>query len=359
MRRERNANKKKPLWVLGALGAFFLTKIKTILPLMKLGTVGGAVISMMVSVGAYALIAPLQLAIGFVLLILIHELGHVFAARQKGLPTSAPVFIPLIGAIVNMKRHPRDAETEAYIAMGGPVLGSIGALIALLIGWQWDIPLFMALAYIGVLLNLLNLLPIQPLDGGKIAIAVSRWLWLLGLVVGIVVIVWLKLYFLFVLWAWFAWDLYRKYIASRTGKKGHSTWASFEIPASQIEERGGFLPGTDHRRDLEFTTFSELNGKQKVVLYWDQIGFRGLVPLAEQGLITQAFVHRVDRRKKEGKLMLVIRVQVDYDSYENDAYYEVPVASRWKFGCAYALLACLLLILMYVVADIGMPLTRR
>src|SRR5690606_6293670 len=118
------------------------------------------------SVGAYALIAPLQLAVGMVVMVLIHELGHVVAAKQKGLSTSAPVFIPFIGAMVNLERHPRNAATEAYIALGGPLLGSIGAFASYWIGNRWDSLLLLALAYIGFIINLVNLLPIHPLDGG-------------------------------------------------------------------------------------------------------------------------------------------------------------------------------------------------
>jgi Zn-dependent protease len=186
---EREQQKKnKPWWFIGAAGIYLLTKIKLLLPLLKLGTAGGTLLSMAVSVWAFALIAPFQTAVGLIVMIFIHEMGHVIASKQKGLPTSAPIFIPFLGAMINLKRNPRDAETEAYIAFGGPLLGTIGALGAFLIGWYWELPLFIYISWIGFFLNLINLLPIHPLDGGRITVSVSRWLWLIGLTGGLVII---------------------------------------------------------------------------------------------------------------------------------------------------------------------------
>lgn len=90
--------------------------------LLLLGKFAGPLISMGITIGAYALISPIWFAIGFVMLILVHELGHVLAAKRKGLPVSAPLFIPFVGALITMKRHPKDAVTEAYIAYGGPLI---------------------------------------------------------------------------------------------------------------------------------------------------------------------------------------------------------------------------------------------
>ena len=68
-------------------------------------------------------------AVGFVALLLIHEMGHFIAARQRGLPVGMPTFIPFMGAWIEMKAMPHDAETEAYVGLGGPLLGTIGALL--------------------------------------------------------------------------------------------------------------------------------------------------------------------------------------------------------------------------------------
>ncbi|MBE0341963.1 site-2 protease family protein, partial [Paenibacillus sp. 28ISP30-2] len=114
-------------WYLGSAAALLLLKGKSLLALLKFGKFGGVLISMAITIGTYAIIYPWGFAVGFVLLLFVHELGHVWAAKRKGLPVSAPLFIPFLGALITMKRHPLDAQTEAYVAMGGPFLGTVGA----------------------------------------------------------------------------------------------------------------------------------------------------------------------------------------------------------------------------------------
>lgn len=164
---------------------------------------------MAITIGTYAIIYPWGFAVGFVLLLFVHELGHVLAAKRKGLPVSAPLFIPFLGALITMKRQPLDAQTEAYVAMGGPLLGTVGAMAVYAGAYATDSPLLYALSYVGFFLNLINLLPIHPLDGGRISTAVTRWLWLVGLLGGIVVVVYLKSFLFFLIWAFFAYDLYK------------------------------------------------------------------------------------------------------------------------------------------------------
>ncbi len=137
--------------------------------------------SMLVSVAAYALIWGWKFAVGFVLLIFVHELGHVLALRRQGVPASAPLFIPFLGAVVGMKQLPDDAWKEAQVALAGPILGSIGAAAVWIAGEALDSEFLIALAFVGFLLNLFNLLPIIPLDGGRAVAAVHPALWLLGL----------------------------------------------------------------------------------------------------------------------------------------------------------------------------------
>ena len=122
---QKPARKKSPL-AIGGFIAVLLSQGKLLLAALKFGKVGGAIISMFITIWAYAYLAPLPFAIGIVLMILIHELGHVFAAKMKGLPVSAPVFIPFLGALITMKKNPTDAATEAFIGIGGPILGTIG-----------------------------------------------------------------------------------------------------------------------------------------------------------------------------------------------------------------------------------------
>jgi Zn-dependent protease len=347
---------KRNWWFIGTIGVFLLTKLKVLLPLLKLGTAGGTILSMAVSVWAYALIAPFQTALGVVLLIFVHEMGHVIASKQKGLPTSAPIFIPLLGALINLKRNPRDAETEAYIALGGPILGTAGALLVFFFGWQWDLPFWVHIAWIGFFLNLINLLPIHPLDGGRIAVAVSRWLWLFGLIAGLGVIIYLRSYILLFFWALFAWDLYKKYVRKNGKSTPNTTWGTFEVEVAPLLSQGLFIPGSEHQRDLAFQTYSDIeDGQQKVLIIWEEMGIHGLLKLHEQGLIKRVFVSKVDQVIKESKAYLLIRCQVDYYTHENTAYYEVASKVRWKFGLTYASLTIFLMYMMYISSKLQFP----
>jgi Zn-dependent protease len=140
------------------------------------------VLSMLLSIGIYAQIFGWGFAVGFVLLIFVHEMGHVVAARWLGIPVSAPLFIPFIGASIVMKQNPRDAWTEALMAYGGPLAGGLGGWICLVAGEASRWPLLIAVAAATFVMNLFNLIPVPPLDGGRICAAVSRWFWLIGLV---------------------------------------------------------------------------------------------------------------------------------------------------------------------------------
>ena len=147
------------------------------LKLGKLLTTGG---TMLISVVAYSFIFGWPYAVGFVLLIFVHEMGHYVAARQRGLNVGAPTFIPFVGAWIQLKDLPHDAETEAYVGMGGPLVGSVGALACFYLGRALESDLLLALSYSGFFLNLFNLIPISPFDGGRITAVISPRLWLVG-----------------------------------------------------------------------------------------------------------------------------------------------------------------------------------
>lgn len=143
----------------------------------KLLLTGG---SMLVSVFAYAWLFGWRYAVGFVLLLFVHEMGHYIAARQRGLNVGAPTFIPFVGAWVELKDMPHDAETEAYVGLGGPLLGTVGALACYFLARDQDSDLLLAIAYSGFFLNLFNLIPLSPFDGGRITAVLSPRIWLLG-----------------------------------------------------------------------------------------------------------------------------------------------------------------------------------
>jgi Zn-dependent protease len=122
-----------------------------------------------------------ELGVGIVALLFIHEMGHFIVIRAKGLPASLPVFIPLIGAYVTMRQMPRNVRDEAEIALAGPIAGGLAGL-ACLVAYQYTLdPALITLAYLTFLINLLNLVPVSPLDGGRIVGAISRWFWPVGL----------------------------------------------------------------------------------------------------------------------------------------------------------------------------------
>ena len=170
---------KRLLTPLAAIG-LLLAKFKGILLfLLKVKFVGTA-LTMLLSVGAYALLFPVWFAVGLVILIWVHEMGHVFQLKREGIKASAPMFIPLLGAFVTMKEMPKNALAEARVGLAGPVLGTLGALGAWGIYAVTGELLFLGLAYVGFLLNLFNLAPMLPLDGGRAVGAMSPAFWILG-----------------------------------------------------------------------------------------------------------------------------------------------------------------------------------
>jgi Zn-dependent protease len=143
----------------------------------KLATTGG---TMLLSLAVYATIWGWPYAAGFVALLFAHEMGHFVAARQCRLNVGAPTFIPFVGAWIELKDQPHDVRTEAYVAMAGPLVGTVAAVAVYLWGRWTDSTLLLAIAYAGLFLNLFNLLPISPLDGGRITAIISPRIWLLG-----------------------------------------------------------------------------------------------------------------------------------------------------------------------------------
>jgi Zn-dependent protease len=166
---------------IGALLAKLAGSLKgllLLLPKLKILTTSG---SMLVSVAAYSLLWGWKFAVGFVLLLLVHEMGHVIQLRREGIPASAPLFIPFMGAVVGARSLGDDAAAEARVGLAGPVLGSLAAAALLPVYSATGDEFWRALAFTGFFLNLFNLLPVVPLDGGRAMAAMSPWIWLLGL----------------------------------------------------------------------------------------------------------------------------------------------------------------------------------
>lgn len=153
----------------------------------KVFTTGG---TMLISVFAYAFVYGWWYAVGIVGLIFAHEMGHFLAARKCGLNVGAPTFIPFVGAWIQLKEQPMNAEVEAFVGMAGPLVGSAAAFLCYLMAESNGSMLLMAIAYSGFMLNLFNLIPITPLDGGRIVAVISPKIWYIGIPILIGLFIW-------------------------------------------------------------------------------------------------------------------------------------------------------------------------
>src|SRR5437016_2616844 len=219
-----------PVAVEGVMIAKFFSKLKfLLLPLLKFLPVllksGG---TMLLMIWVYMHLWGWPFAVGFVLLLLVHETGHLIVAKKFGLKVGAPVFIPFMGAFIALKEAPRNAWMEACVGIGGPLLGSVGALVCNALGEFFGAPIFIALAWFGYFLNLFNLTPVGMLDGGRIVTALSRWLWLPGFAV----LVWFGWkYPNFIIWLIVLLSLPRVYSLFR--KRTEEEQRYFEVTSSQ------------------------------------------------------------------------------------------------------------------------------
>jgi Zn-dependent protease len=152
-----------------------LTKIKAV---TTLGT-------MFISIAAYALAFGWPFAVGFVLLLFVHEMGHVIQLRREGVEASAPIFIPFLGAVIAAKSLGENAAAEARVGLAGPILGTIGTLIPVAVWLATGSDLWRALAYVGFFINLINLLPVLPLDGGRALAVLGPMVWLVGILAAV------------------------------------------------------------------------------------------------------------------------------------------------------------------------------
>jgi Zn-dependent protease len=168
------------LAAVAALIAKFFAAIKgflLLLPKVKLLTTAGTAL---ISVAVYSWFFGWWFAVGFVVLLFVHEMGHVIQLRKEGVKASAPMFIPGFGAVVMMKSLPDDALAEARVGLAGPILGTLGAGVCLAIAEVTHSDLLRALAYVGFLINLINLVPLVPFDGGRAMAAMAPSMWFVG-----------------------------------------------------------------------------------------------------------------------------------------------------------------------------------
>jgi Zn-dependent protease len=166
-----------PLLVAGALLFKFGKGALLLLPKLKVLTTAS---SMLLSIAAYSLIWGWKFAAGFVALLFVHEMGHVIQMRREGVKPSWMVFVPFLGAAVGARSLGGSALAEARIGLAGPILGSLATAALLPIASATGDDYWTALAFVGFFLNLFNLLPIVPLDGGRAMAAMAPWMWFVG-----------------------------------------------------------------------------------------------------------------------------------------------------------------------------------
>ncbi|MGD9505396.1 MAG: site-2 protease family protein [Syntrophobacteraceae bacterium] len=163
--------------------------LKTLKPLLlavkafKFGFFLKTGLSMIVSMWAYAMAWGWAYGAAFVLLIFVHEMGHVYALKEFGVQSSVPVFIPFFGAFIAMKEMPKNVRIEAWTAIAGPLVGTGAATLCWSAALYYGSSFFLAVAYTGFFLNLFNLIPLSPLDGGRVAAAISPKVWVIGVAI--------------------------------------------------------------------------------------------------------------------------------------------------------------------------------
>lgn len=180
------ARDERPWWrrslsLLAVIGLLALKWGKAAVLLLPKAKVLTTSATMLVSIVAYSFIWGWKFALGFVLLLFVHEMGHVIQLRREGIEASAPMFIPVLGAAVMAKSLGDDATAEARVGLAGPILGTLGCLALLPIAFSTGDDFWYALIFTGLFLNLFNLLPVVPLDGGRAMAALSPWMWFVGL----------------------------------------------------------------------------------------------------------------------------------------------------------------------------------
>jgi Zn-dependent protease len=175
-------NQSRAWTILAGVGIFLMSKLKWVFGLFKLGKFA-TLISMFISLGAYAAFYGWKFAVAIVYLIFVHEMGHLVAAKQKGIKTSPAIFIPFMGAAIGMKEMPKNAKDEAYIAYAGPLFGLLSFLPAVFLYETTGQPFWGLVIFLGAMINLFNLFPVSPLDGGRIVGVLSTKIWFIGLLI--------------------------------------------------------------------------------------------------------------------------------------------------------------------------------
>jgi len=357
--------RSRSVWL--AIGAFLIAKFKWVIALLKWSKFGGTLISMLASLGTYAFVYGWRFAVVIVYLIFVHEMGHVLAARRKGIRTSPAFFIPFVGAFISMKDQPRSAADEAYLAYGGPLAGLVSFLPAVPLYLFTNDPIWALVIFVGAMLNLFNLLPVSPLDGGRIVSVLSTKVWIAGLALLLVFVVFspsplLFLIFLLGLFSWWtrAREGYRHkvlshertklaelrrslrewpYLYSTIGLKNELNHAIAEAERIEASRKRWYIPFVQDEERLvqERARIDRYYAERTMTLLkeWEYEPAR----FEDNDAGTPApslLLARADREAAEHE------ERIDTELERLRTYYEAPASVKWKVLAAYLGLAVVL-----------------
>ncbi|MGE7766143.1 site-2 protease family protein [Peribacillus sp. NPDC096540] len=316
-------SKPKTSWFsFGAIGLLLLGKMKWLLAILKIAKLG-SLISIFISLGAYALVYGWKFAVALVYLIYIHEMGHLLAAKRKGIKTSKAIFIPFVGALISLKEEPKNANEEAYLAYGGPLLGTLAFLPAIPLFMMTDNPFWLLVITLGAMINLFNLMPVHPLDGGRIVGVISTKIWVLG-IIGMVVYMFFHPNPLLILFLLFGISKWWKEFRSEITRSQRASVIEFnQFGLEQLERYAG---ASEEEKIRLFNVWNlelnQLNEKLNKAKTWH-------IPLFEDNKLKE---RQMNERKEEIYRSLIEAAQSESDyqygptDFEDISKYELIVA---------------------------------
>ncbi len=222
--RRRHGPIRRRLSAIGAAIVAVLAKLKAILVLLPKVKLLASTGTILVSLAAYALLWGWPFAAGFIALLFVHEMGHAIALRREGIKASAPMFIPFLGAVIAARSLGDNATAEARVGLAGPILGSIGAAACVLVWHVTGNDMWRALAFTGFFLNLFNLLPVVPLDGGRAMAAMAPWMWFVGFVAMIPLAIIFPNPIILLILVFAGFETYRRWQQRRSGGPAQETY---------------------------------------------------------------------------------------------------------------------------------------
>lgn len=337
----KDSNKKTIWGIVGAVVLFLLGKMKWLLAIFKFLKLQ-TLISMLISLGAYAYMYGWKFAVALVYLIFVHESGHLFAAKKIKLPTTPAIFIPFVGAAIGMKERPNSAKDEAFLAYMGPLFGMLAFLPAIPLYMLTKEPFWAFVIVLGSIINLFNLIPITPLDGGRIVAGISTKLWGLGLVLLLVYAIWsrsfLAFFILFIgMFQWFAIRKEQKNVDEDRNrvKNYQDTLASLK----NIAETSSY----EHLQYFAQSLAKDLEGEEKLLET-----FRLLDENDEEELPEE----ERERKREEKKREFIIAFEKEVEKIKNyveqtASYYQTDTKTKARIFLIYIGLAVFLGICSY------------